>query len=78
MDVSLSGMGIETEADLAINDTVMCHIEVPVQIEGKVVRCDGKGQMRKYGLKFKNQSIFDKLIFKRLLNGNLQTRKLPR
>ena len=76
LNVSLSGVGIESEADLSINENVTCHIEVPVQLEAKVVRISGEGQVKRFGLKFKNQSIFDKLVFKRVLKGSLQTRKL--
>ncbi|MCG3203857.1 MAG: hypothetical protein KCHDKBKB_00534 [Elusimicrobia bacterium] len=76
VNVSLSGLGVETEADLSINDIISCHIEIPLKLDAKVVRIEGSGQLRKYGLLFRSQSLFDKIILKKLFSGSLKTRKL--
>ena len=76
VDVSLEGVAIDTEAGLAIGDQVMLHIEMPLRILATVMRRDNVGQVKRYGFKFKNQSIFDRFFFKRLLKGKMQTRKL--
>jgi hypothetical protein len=75
-DVSLSGLAVESEADLPINGDVVCYIEVPVQLKARVVRSIGNTMVRRYGLHFEHQSFFDKLFFRRLLKGTRRTRKI--
>ncbi len=76
VDVSLSGLAIETEADFSVDDMVTCHIEVPLKLEARIVRRISNGQVKKYGLRFENQSIFDRFMFKKILKGKRQTRRI--
>ncbi|OVE76115.1 hypothetical protein BVX98_06450 [bacterium F11] len=76
VDVSLTGMAIETEADLKPGDTLECHIEAPVRIKTKVVRHLIPGQVKTYGLKMVNLSLLDKLVIKKILKGSRLTRKI--
>lgn len=76
IDVSISGLAIDTEADFAVNEKVTCEIEVPITLTARVVRRISNGQMRRYGLRFENQSIFDRFMFKKILNGKRRTGKI--
>ena len=38
VDVSTTGLAVDTEADLPMNGHVKCHIEIPLNIKAKVVR----------------------------------------
>jgi hypothetical protein len=76
VDVSLSGVALESEVDLDVNDVVECNIEIPIRFEAKVVRRIMKGQVKRYGLQFKHQSIFDKIFLKRALKGSRLSTKV--
>ena len=76
IDVSLSGIAVETEADLPIDGHVVCHIEIPIDLKALVVRSIGNSQVRRYGLRFQDQGFWDKLLFRRLLRGTRKTRKI--
>jgi hypothetical protein len=75
-DVSLSGLAVDTEADLVQNEVLGCHIEIPIYVRAKVVRTILSGQMKRYGLEFVGQSIFEKLILRKLLKGSRKTKKV--
>ena len=45
VDVSISGVAVESEADLDIDEEVDCHIEIPLQLRAKVVRRQMHGPM---------------------------------
>lgn len=76
-DVSLSGMAIETEVDLSEKDQISCHVEIPLTLEFTVVRAIVKGQVKRYGLRIKNQSLFDKIMLKKILiKGRRRTGKV--
>jgi hypothetical protein len=76
IDVSLSGVGVESEIDLTMGEELECHIEMPLQFRAKVVRRVMNGQVKHYGLLFTDQSFFDKLILKKILKGKRQSRKV--
>ncbi len=76
VDVSLGGVALESESEFSPGDLVECMIEVPLVFQAKVVRFEMKGQIRRYGLKFVSQSIFDKLLLKKVLKGPRRTRKV--
>ena len=76
VDVSLSGMAIDTEVDLNINDELDCHIEFPLNVRAKVVRRITSGQIKRYGLRMLDQNFIDKLILKKVLKGSRSTRKI--
>ena len=76
IDVSLSGFGVDTEADLPIEKQIECHLEVPLRLRATVVRIIPGGQMKRYGLRFKGQSFLDKFLLKKILKGNRHTKKI--
>lgn len=75
-DVSLTGIAVESEADLPIDGKVTCHIEIPIRFNATVVRSVSGSVVRRYGLHFENQGFFDKLLLRRLLRGNRRTVKI--
>ncbi len=76
VDVSLSGLAVETEGDLTLGEELECHIEMPLQFRVKVMRAVTEGQVKRYGLRFCDQSFFDKLLLKKILKGRRQSRKV--
>ena len=76
VDVSLSGLAIETEADLTPGEMINCHVEIPFQVKARVVGRLIPGQIKRYGLKFVGQSMIDKMLLKKLLKGSRQTKKI--
>jgi hypothetical protein len=76
VDVSLSGLAVDTEIDLKQGMEVGCHIEVPIYLKAKVMRTIVEGQLKRYGLKFTDQSILDKFILKKMLRGSRRTKKI--
>lgn len=76
VDVSASGIAIDSEADLSIGEKVECNIEVPLIFQVKVVRVQSKGQIKRYGLQLMNQGFLDKMLIRKILKGNLRTRKV--
>lgn len=76
LDVSMSGFGIETETDLEIGHEIVCHMEIPLTIQARVIRRITSGQMKRYGLVFIGQGFFDKLLMKKILDGPKKTRKV--
>lgn len=76
-DVSLSGVAIETEADLPAAGKVICHIEIPLDLSATVVRSDEKSiTVREYGLRFSGVSLMEKFLIRRLLKGKRTSRKV--
>lgn len=76
LDVSLGGFGVETELDMKQGEIYLCHIEIPLTLQARIVRSEIKGQMKRYGLQFVGQNFFDKLVLKKLLKGRRSTRKV--
>lgn len=76
IDVSLTGMAVDSEADLDSDQEVDCHIEVPVKVRAKVVHRLIKGQIKRYGLRFVGQGFLDKIVLKRMLKGPRKTTKI--
>ena len=76
VDVSSTGMAIDTEATLDVNHDVECHVEIPLIIRARVVRLISQGHMKRYGVRFEKQSFFDRLLLRRLLKGPRRTRKV--
>jgi hypothetical protein len=76
VDVSRLGLAVETEADLDIDTTYDCHVEVPFVLKARVVRRYTSGQIKRYGLEIVNQGFMDKMIFKKILKGKKFTRKI--
>lgn len=76
VDVSLSGLALDTEVELVPNEVMGCHIEIPIYLKAKVVRMIMSGQMKRYGLEFIGQSFLDKFILKKLLKGSRRTKKI--
>jgi len=76
-DVSISGIGIETEGELPLNADVICHIEVPLNLRAFVVReKNSTAAVHKYGLKFSGLTFVEKFLVRRILNGTRKTRKI--
>jgi hypothetical protein len=75
LDVSLSGFGLETEADLEQMQDYQFDIEVPLTFRAKVMRRITPGQVKKYGVKLVGQSLLTKIILRKLLKGSRQTIK---
>lgn len=78
LDVSLSGFAMDTEADLIVDDDLICHIEVPIMFKAKVMRSIHQGQVKRYGLRFVDQSFIDKFLLKKVLKGKRRTNKISR
>ena len=76
IDVSLSGIALETESDLSAGEEIECDIEMPLRFRAKVMRTVMEGQVKRYGLRFCDQSFFDKLLLKKILKGRRQSRKV--
>lgn len=76
LDVSLSGFGIETEAELEMNGEYICHLEVPLTIRAKVTRSHISGQIKHYGVRFMDQGLLDKILFKKILKGPRKTGRI--
>ena len=77
VDVSLTGLAVQTEADLSPNDAVICHVEIPLDLVADVVRVASRSAaVRTYGLRFKKTSLLEKFLIRRLLRGSLKTRKV--
>ena len=76
VDVSLSGLAIETEGDLTIGEELSCHVEVPLRFRVKVMRAVIEGQVKRYGVRFVDQSFLDKVLLKKILKGSRQSRKV--
>jgi hypothetical protein len=76
VDVSLSGIGIETEADLPAGTNVDCLIEIPLKLRARVVRTIAGGQIKRYGLQLVGLNLWDKLVLKQVLKGSRKTSRL--
>lgn len=76
VDVSLSGMAVETESDISTDIDVDLYVEVPFHLRAKVVRRIADGQIKRYGLQFTGQGFIDKLLLRKLLKGKRQSRKV--
>lgn len=76
VDVSLSGVAVETESDIAHETEVDLYVEVPFHVKARVVRRIADGQIKRYGLQFMGQGLIDKLLLKKLLKGKRQSRKV--
>lgn len=76
IDVSLSGFGVDTEADIPLDAVISCDLEIPVRLKAQVIRRVRDGQMKRYGLKFIDQGFFDKWLLKKMLKGPRQTKKI--
>ena len=76
VDVSLSGLAVETETDLPEGTEVGCYVEVPFFLKARVMRRIADGQMKRYGLRFVGQGIVDKLLLRKLLKGKRRSRKV--
>jgi hypothetical protein len=76
VDVSLSGVAVESEGDLTAGEEVECYIEMPLQFRARVVRIVSEGQVKRYGLRFSDQSLLDKMLLKKILKGRRQSRKV--
>src|SRR5262252_8519916 len=75
-DVSVSGVAVESEAELPINSEVVCYVEVPIMFKAKVVRSIPTSAVRTFGLRIVDQSFWDRLVFRRVLKGPRSTRKV--
>jgi hypothetical protein len=69
-------LAVETEGDLTIGEEIECHIEMPLQFRVKVMRAVVEGQVKRYGLRFLNQSFLDKVLMRKILKGKRQSRKV--
>lgn len=76
LDVSISGFGIETEAELEIGHQINCYMEIPMTVRAEVVRRITNGQIKRYGLRFVGQGFFEKMVMKKILEGPKKTRKV--
>jgi len=76
VDVSLTGLAVESEVELPIDGKVFCHIEIPVTIKATVVRSVGNTMVRRYGLRIEDQGFLDKFVLRRLLRGPRRSRKV--
>lgn len=76
VDVSQSGFAIETESDLQVNEDYICTIEIPIKIKARVMRQVVPGQLKQFGMKFMDLGFFDKQVLKKLLKGDLRTKKI--
>jgi len=76
IDVSLSGVAIETEVEMDLNREFDLHVEVPLFIRARVVRSLAPGRLKRYGLKFMGQGFLDRLLLKKLLKGSRATKKV--
>ena len=76
-DVSLTGLAIETEADVQPSDVVVCHVEIPLNLLATVVRSqNATAAVRRFGVRFKGLSLIEKFLIRRLLKGSRKTRKV--
>ncbi|MBV9079885.1 MAG: PilZ domain-containing protein [Elusimicrobia bacterium] len=75
-DVSVSGVAVESEAELPINSEIVCYVEVPIMFKAKVVRFIPNTTVRTFGLRIVGQSFWDRLVFRRVLKGPRSTRKV--
>lgn len=76
LDVSLSGFGVETEAELNFDQECICHLEIPLTVRTRVVRRESSGQIKHYGLQLIGQSFLDKMLFKKILSGPKKTGRI--
>lgn len=76
IDVSSTGLAIETESDLALNTPVECQVEIPFAIQAKVVRRISSGQIKRYGLLITKMGFLDRFLLKKAIKGRLQTKKV--
>jgi len=76
VDVSLSGVAVDSEGDLNVGEDIECHIEMPLRFTVRVMRIVSEGQVKRYGLRFLDQSFFDKLLLKKILKGQRKSRKV--
>ena len=76
-DVSLTGLAVETEADIQARDTVVCHVEIPLDLVATIVRGQNQSAtVHRFGLRFKSMSFLEKFLIRRLLKGSRRTRKV--
>jgi c-di-GMP-binding flagellar brake protein YcgR len=60
-DLSLGGLGFESEADFEKGSEVSLTFHMPVEVHGRIVHADKKGALKKYGVQFTNMGKGDKL-----------------
>lgn len=76
VDISMSGLGIETESDLVKGKEYVIEVEVPLTLKAKVVRQIQDGVIKQYGLHLKDQGVIDKFVLSRILKKRMKTRKI--
>ncbi len=76
VDVSERGLAIESEVELDLGDSYECDVEIPLKLKARVVRRLMPGQMKRYGLELEGQGFIDKILFKKLLEGQKKTFKI--
>lgn len=64
-DLSLGGLGFETEADFEKGAEVLLTFHMPVEVRGRIVHADKKGLLKRYGVRFTELGKGEKLQVER-------------
>ncbi len=73
VDLSLGGMGFESESEFDNNTDIFFTMNLPIEIQGKIVRIDRKGTLKRYGVKFTKLGDVEKLNLDRYITVRFKT-----
>ncbi len=71
-DLGIKGVAIDTAAVLDIGTPLFLKINVPIEVKGKVVRVGKKDHSIRYGVKFTDIGIFDKIQLKKFISAHFK------
>lgn len=66
-DLSLGGMGFETEAEFDDEMDIFLTFNLPIEVQGKIVHIEKAGSLKKYGIKFTKLGEVEKLNLERYI-----------
>ena len=71
-DLSLEGMGFETEAEIEKDTEIYFTFNLPIEIQGKVVHVQKNGPLKKYGVKFTRLGEVELLSVEKFVTARIE------
>lgn len=71
-DLSLGGMGFESDAELEQNTDLFMTFNMPVQVQGKITHVKKSGHLKKYGVEFRKLGDVEKLHLEKFVTARFK------
>ena len=71
-DLSIKGVAIDTTANLDLGMPLFLKINIPIEVRGKVVRVQKKDGGSRYGVKFTDIGLFDKIQIRKFISAHFK------